>query len=373
MVRLAVALLPKRSRDRYREQWQGELRDAETVDIAPMEIATGALTFAARLDRPMPSWVRTTRPRVSVALALSAALLALSQYASLVPVTDGYGAIKTSGSVTSTPLIAWVDLIPVVAFVMVMASRRASFRERLVVVLLVVASYLPFFRGMIDERIPSPFYSDYLTVGTSVYAAAAILIATSVVLAWREYRLLRPSQRPDRVKLRLTRSIVAGATVAALVVLCTISAATLWASRELIVFGDPVDSAHRAEFEEWVTIKIHAEDMISNLLTGWAIVGIIAALAIAAFAFSRRSTLRRTIALAAGAVCVVLVCYGGLVMFLQIMAFRIVPTVPVDLVMWVGRVGMIVVVLATVGRRREPNDANIPASPNVGITMTVRG
>lgn len=52
VVRFAATLLPAPMRDRYREQWLGELRDAEEVGIPRAEIAMAALTFAASLDRP---------------------------------------------------------------------------------------------------------------------------------------------------------------------------------------------------------------------------------------------------------------------------------------------------------------------------------
>ncbi|MCU1550341.1 MAG: hypothetical protein JWR36_901, partial [Glaciihabitans sp.] len=119
-VRLAVALLPKRSRERYSEQWTGEMRDAAVLDIPESEISNGALRFAVTVQRPTPRWFRVTSPRMSVALAFSAAIVSLSEYATLVPVTDGSTFTETA-SIASTPLISWVVIVPLVAFIMAMA------------------------------------------------------------------------------------------------------------------------------------------------------------------------------------------------------------------------------------------------------------
>jgi hypothetical protein len=92
-VKVAARLLPRDMRDRYREQWLADLRDASEHDIPISQIAIGSLSFAAIVNRPPFPGLRTPtqdgvlrRSRPAVALALSTALLALSQYANFASV-----------------------------------------------------------------------------------------------------------------------------------------------------------------------------------------------------------------------------------------------------------------------------------------------
>jgi hypothetical protein len=365
-VRLAVALLPKHSRGRYSEQWTGELRDAAILDIPESEISNGALRFAVTVQRPMPRWFRATSPRMSVALAFSTAIVSLSEYATLVPVTDGSTFTQTA-SIASTPLIAWVLIVPLLAFIMAMASRTASRRERAIVTLLAVASYLPFLRTPIDNLNPS-WSSEWLTAGSLTYAVGGLLLVLSAALAWGLYRQVSAAHTIAR-PVRLRRSIIAGVVFAALVTACSFDEFARWASRKPPLWVEPITKANRAEHAQWLVLKTQAELMISQVLTIWVVVGIALALAIIAFGFSRRATLRRTIALAAGLSAMALISYGGLVMFLQIMSLSVAVIFPVDAVELIGRLGIIGVLLFSVSRGSVEDPAT-PAVANVRRDLT---
>jgi hypothetical protein len=348
-VNLAVALLPKDARDRYREQWAGELRDAAEVGIAESEIASGALSAAVRFARPLPSWLRATRPRHSLALALSAAVVSLSDAASLVPATDGSGVVHDPSSVASTPLISWIVVVPIFALVMILASRVASARERVMVALLAVATYLPLFRTRIDG-IDNGADVDWISPGALTYAVAFGLVVVAIVLAWREYRLLRPARNPARLRLRMVRSSVAGLVVVVTVALCSIDEFARWASKAPYVWREPVTTANRADYDFWLTSKNAIEAMVAHTLLSWVIAGMILAIGVIAFGASRRATVRRTILLAAGVLSTALLSYGGTIIFLQIITTNSLnEVVPVSLVLTTARLGMIAIALVAIG------------------------
>jgi hypothetical protein len=346
-VGVAVALLPKDARDRYREQWESDLRDAASLGIRESEIASGALALAARFPRPLPTWIRATPPRVSFALALSTALIVLSQFASLIPVSDGI-TTTISGSIASTPLIAWVVLIPVVAFIMILAARRASARERAAVILLVGATYLPFLRPAIDSLAPWQ-WDGWLTFGTYAYLGSAILVVVALISVWREYSLLQPVAGAAHRTRTIVLSSIAALTVGGLVALCSLNESASWNSRRMAVWVDPLTTANRADYNQWLTGWAQGEDLTVHLLSIWLVVGMIVAAGIVLFGFSRRATLARIIILAAGVCSFALISFGGLIMFLQIESFTVVATVPVDAVMFGGRLGLLVVTMAAVG------------------------
>lgn len=356
VVRFAAVLLPVHSRDRYREQWLGELRDAPGLGIRASEIAIGSLAFAATLDRPMPGGARMTaevlarRSRWAAALSLSAAMVAISQYASVVTEsgqtdTNAYAFVVF---LASTLLTAYAVLAPIIALVAVLATRGVARRLRIAVGLLALASVLPVFRGAIDGGTLSGPGS--LTLGLIVYPTAALLVAVASVALWREYHPLKPGPRPERRPRRLLYSGLGGLLVAVTVALAFADTVAMWAARTPLFFGYAFTIANRALFEEWLTLKIQGEDLVSNVLGVWVVAGMAAACAVAATGLSRGSSVRRSTVLSVGVLCVILMSYGGIVSFLWIMTPSVTPTVPVDLVMLVGRWGIIAVVLISVGR-----------------------
>lgn len=54
LIRAAAAVLPPHIRDRYREQWLADLRDAPAAGIRSSEIIVGAFVFGATINRAAP-------------------------------------------------------------------------------------------------------------------------------------------------------------------------------------------------------------------------------------------------------------------------------------------------------------------------------
>src|SRR4051812_18762581 len=90
VIRAAARTLPAAIRDRYREQWLADARDATDAGLRPASIALAAVSFAVSYDRPLPwSGRSAASPRLAAALALSAAVLGISSFATI----DGVGGL----------------------------------------------------------------------------------------------------------------------------------------------------------------------------------------------------------------------------------------------------------------------------------------
>src|SRR5690606_6915483 len=81
-VRLAILLLPRRIRGRYREEWHADLAGAPEAGLSAWNVALGALLFSITLDRRAPELsglsVAVTarrRARWGIAFLLSAGVL----------------------------------------------------------------------------------------------------------------------------------------------------------------------------------------------------------------------------------------------------------------------------------------------------------
>ena len=106
LLRVAVALLPASIRDRYREQWQADARDAAELGLSRSDIASGALIFALSVNRravdPVaPTELARRRVRSGLALTLSGLVVAFGMYVggatvSVVPLVAGLQAVLVS-------------------------------------------------------------------------------------------------------------------------------------------------------------------------------------------------------------------------------------------------------------------------------------
>ncbi len=361
VVRVAAALLPRHSRDRYREQWLGELRDSPALGIRASEIAMGSLAFAATFARPMPRPRQLTeegvarRSRRAVALSLSAAAVAISEYASVVTFGTATALDAHSFSIflASTLLAAYKVLAPIIALVAVIATRGVSRRVRIAVALLTLASLLPLTRSAINGGAQLDGSSIYWTPGVIVYPAALLLLGLAIVTLGRNIRARRAATRlgSPRRSRQLLYSGLGGLLVALAVVLGFADLGRMWAGRTPLVFGVPLTAATRAEFETWLALKIQFEAFVSTIFGVWITVGLALALALAASGLSRRLSARSSLSLSAGIPCLVLISYGGVVTFLGFADSHVIPTAPADLVMLVGQWGLVALVLTTIGRR----------------------
>ena len=87
LIGLAAALLPPHIRDRYREQWLADLRDAKEAGIRGSEIVVGAFVFGATINRAAPEIsgmpleiFALRKARWGVAFLASSLILAFSFY-----------------------------------------------------------------------------------------------------------------------------------------------------------------------------------------------------------------------------------------------------------------------------------------------------
>lgn len=308
VVRFAATLLPAPMRDRYREQWLGELRDAEEVGIPRAEIAMAALTFAASLDRPFPrrrydcAELIVRRTRLAIAFSLSSALLGVGQFAMVASPNEVNWAGDFFGFIVfaaATLLPVYAVLAPVVALVLAFATRGVAVTARVGVALLAAAAVMQPISALIYTEIY--WVADwYLTPRNLVYPSALILIVVACVVLWNA-PTLSTQENASVPRARRLRYSIAGA-------LCILTASitgyiytqSLWAARPQPVFSTTLTEANRAEFEEWVTIKVLFELFTESAMGIGLAAGCIGAVALVASGFSVRSTPQRS-ALLSGA------------------------------------------------------------------------
>lgn len=360
IVRVAASLLPVRSRARYREQWLADLRDAPELGIGTAEIAAGSIAFAMTHGRALPSlgparaWTVAARARLAVGLSLSAAVLAISQFSTLsAGGLTGNTAYDFTTFVASMLLTAFGILAPIAALIAAFATAGVTRRIRLAVALLVLASTASVVGGAIDVQLwwislPWP-----LTPGSFVYPLAIVLVAVACVAAWREFRPAEPtaSQR-TRPQLLLT-SVVGGILVVTAVIVGFVHAVALWEARTPLIFGLPFSEPNRANFEEWMTLKVQFEGLVSTILGAWIVIGIVVAVIVALSGLSRWATTRRVTALSFGALCLSLLSYGLVLVFLSLGSSVIASTEPVELLLLIARWSLVALIVIMVGGGRR--------------------
>lgn len=369
IVRVAASLLPRESRARYREQWLADLRDAPELGIGRAEIAAGSIAFAMTHGRALPNLgparagTVAARSRLAVGLSLSAAVLAISQFATLsAGGLFNYAVYDFTTFLATMLLIAFGILAPITALIVVFATSGVTRRTRLAVVLLVVASAAPVVEGTINARLWSASLPWPFTLGSFVYPLAIALVAVACVAVWRE---LRPTARispPRRRPQLLLTSAAGGILVATAFIVGYIHVGALWDARTPPIFGAPFTETNRAFFEQWMTLKVQFESQVSSVLGAWIVIGIIGAVIVALFGLSRWATTRRLVALSVGALCVFLLSYGAILVFLNVGLFEIAATDSVELLLLIARWTLVVLTLVMVGGgRREGSLATVPA------------
>lgn len=367
-VRLAAALLPRASRDRYREQWLGELRDAPEAGIRTSDIALGSLAFAATLSRPLPSGRRSTpdevrrRSRLAAGLALGAALVALTRYADTVSSAGltGMMAYDYSLFAGSGMLVIYGVLAPVFSVSLITLTKGASGRIRTATWLFAAACLAPVAQELIDSRAVT--YNVFLSPGAAVYlVAVAAVIAGGALLRLELRSSVPPVSRGPGARTRVM-SALAGAMVLVLAAVCVSDAVAVWAARTPLIFGGEIDSALHVE---WMMLKAHGESLVSSVFFAWSAVCAAAGCAVAVGGLRRRSTARGVVVRLAVAIPVVTVTYAAVLDFLYQMTSSAESAVPAEPLMLLSRWFIIGVALATVGgvrfRRR--------ADPRVGQSL----
>jgi len=356
-VRVAAALLPQASRDRYREQWLGELRDAPEAGIRSADVALGSLAFAATYHRPLPSLSQLTpdrvvgRSRLAAGLALSTALIALTRYADLVssanlpPSETGDVALFVGSTlaVGSLWLTAYAILAPIISIALVTLTRGKPARVRIAVWLLVLASLSPAAQASIDSTVGNPniFYSQ----GAFAYLAAIALVIVSTILVHKDFRLSTPPVVAAATSHIRILSVLGGLAVLMVAAACVNDAATIWAARTLV---DPHFDTGSAVYIDWLASKARAENMVSATIIVWCLLCTAAGAAV--IIAGLRSPTRRWMTLRlAAAVTVVAISYAAVVDFLHLMTENIEPTSPTEPVMLLGRYSIIAIAIIAAG------------------------
>jgi len=355
IVRLAVRLLPTPMRERYREQWGADLRDATEAGVSRFDVATGALVFATSAERvavTVPGSVEK-RARLASALALSTAIVMITQYANIVR----YGGL-TGNSVYDfvfqfvVPgfLVLYVVFAPLVALVMV-TTRGMYASVRWAVVLLVVASLAPLAQVLIDAR-ESTIYNLYQTTGTAAYLVAFVLALVAVGLLARHFRWMDAA--PAAAPRRPLAAIVGALALIAVGVLGVWNVQSMRAAMRAagLEFIDRVTSSDPAVGAEFAVMSQTADQSASVAVVAWSVsVALLAALVLGA-GLSRRARAGRSVIHSIAAVCIAVIAYAGVTSYIKLISIGGVSAAyvfPEEVLVALAQWTLIAIVLFTVG------------------------
>jgi hypothetical protein len=353
-VRFAVATLPRNLRERYREQWAADLRDAEEVGIRPSQIAFAALAFSVTMPRPLPVRAALTvdqisrRGRVAAALALGAALLGLSQYASIVPsrdLTDGLNPgiiLPAPGELITGFLTIFAVIAPVLGVVIAGTTRGIPRRVRVAVLLLAIASCAPVVQFAIDG--PNVGEVDpYLSVGALAYVAGGVLTVAAGVL------LVRGRRRPQHTsRLSVLWAIIGGTLITGTVLSGGAIASTLWAHRRPVVWDGTTAAGPAVRsnpyYEQWMTSWKRGELAIASTFEWWVVAGVVLGVLIVFVVLVGRMSVRSLVILVAATAAAVVIATMGLLIVLQLNEAQTVDMEAVESVLVLARVGLVLVI-----------------------------
>jgi hypothetical protein len=364
--------LPRSIRDRYREQWLADLRDAAEVGMNRGQIAAAALAFAVTTSRPWPerrllepTEVRW-RSRLAQGLALGAALLGLSQYASIIPDRDfsgsppDYGSFAPFFSLAAGMLFVFALVGTVFALLLIITTRGAGPRARVAVVLFALVSCAPLGQLAIDSTQNGEF-GEYLRPSALMYLLGAFLTAVAAGLLWRARR-----RRSESARSSLVFPIVGGVIVALSVGAGAVLAAVVWSYRRPLVWSSgAIDGPARLSnpnYVEWLSLKNHVEGMISATFVSWAIAGVVFGVLVAALPVVLHFRMRSGVLTTVGALCIAVVAEAGLLAYLEVAEYGTVSPWAVQLVVILGRFSLVIVAVLGVTdsrlRRRSSPDAS---------------
>ena len=350
VIRAAARTLPAAIRDRYREQWLADARDAAEAGLSPASIALAAVTFALAAPRPLERRQRgvshaSARARLASALALSSAVLGISL---LAPATrglsdsTGYNIVIFLGSAFQ---LLYLVLAPLVALALI-ASRGVGWRVRVAVPLLIVAGFAGIVYGMLNSiREASPVGTTLIVESTAVLVGAVALTVTACVLL----ALGRPPPAPHakRPLALLAATLVPTAALAlGLANVLSLQQRLRAADIEFVqqVFTDQLDEA--------AAMLARSQEATTAAIAAWAGIAAVVVVAAAVLAYRRpRYTLTRTLAV----LFVLMITHAGLLTIVWLNSFGgpgVHLTVPEEVLLLVGRWGLVAIVFYTVGGLR---------------------
>jgi hypothetical protein len=343
IVSIAAASLPKSLRERYREQWLADVRDAPEQNLRSAQIALGSVAFAVTVGRPFPRRRDLTpaevdqRVRVARAVALSGAVLGLSQWASMFSgdYLGDYKVPDTPTLVMSAFLIACAVLASVLALVLVSSTRGISTRTRWAVVLFAVASASPIVQSSLNSD------SDAVSAALHPSAIAYLAAVIPVVVGLAFLRTSRP------VAGHNPRASIAAAAVVLLVAAATLlNAVILWSLRAPLRFGAGPRSANNPIYVQWLKQNEQFEALMNNVFVWWGVGAIVLVAGFILFAIVRRLSSRDIVRLAVGAAALTLIGGGCLLGFVQLAEPGVVPVPEISLVLIVGRLALVGAILS---------------------------
>jgi hypothetical protein len=372
VVMISAALLPANVRERYREQWLGELRDAPELGIRSSEIAMGSLAFASTFARRTPARRRPSSPviarraRLSIALTASAAVLAFSQNASAPwNAQTGTDGVSAAVGFLWTAITIYAVVAPLAALFTVFATRGMDGRVRGAVVILAAICALPI-APFIKTISTSPSQLIYLALATIALPALGVVVAMVALAVRRRRERLNVNLSSQRIVERMVQGTLATLVVAVIVGVGFAALSALWDSRTPLGYGGPKPSA---EFDQWLAIKTSVEHTVSVTLDLWLATGLIVACAIAVMTSSHRATLRQTITLTVVALCAVVISFGSLLSFLQFVLTSIAPSFPIGLGTEAAEIGLVVLLLVLAGGKQT----SAPLGTGSDVTVDVSG
>lgn len=347
VIRAAARTLPASIRDRYREQWLADARDATEAGLSPASIALAAVTFALAAPRPLERRQRgvshaPARARLASALALSAAVLGISQFAPAtrgMSTSTGYNMVVFLGT---SFLLLYLVLAPLVALVLI-ATRDVGWRVRVAVPLLIVASFAGIVYGMLNGiREASPVGSTLIIESSAVLAGALALVVTACVL-------LAGGQPPAATQT--PRPLAAVASALLLVTAVAVGLANVLSLQHQLRAADIefVATVLEGQLDGAAAMLAHSQQATTVAIAAWAGIAAVVVVAAVVLAYRRpRHTVTRTLAV----LFVLMITHAGLLTFVWLNSFGgpgVHLTVSEEVLLLVGRWGLVAVVLYAVG------------------------
>jgi len=345
-VRFAARLLPARIRGTYREQWLADLRDAPELDVPPSEIALGSLAFAIAprtIERRRRAPNVVGRSRLASALALSGAVLCLSEQ-----LGNGSNEGLTSNALydmaifLGTALMAlYMLLAPLVAVVLVTATRGVPARTRLAVALFILASLAGIAHAIMNGiRRNMPLGTLGLVEDVVLFTAAIVLLGAGCVLLVR-----RPAPAASS-----SRSPLAG--IVSLLALCLtlgLGLANVLTVRAQLHAADLAFMQQLPGMDDPMALVAQSNQATITAIAVWASTAFIASLVVGWLAYVRpRHAIARGLAL----LFAMMISHAALLTFVWLNSFGgpgVHLTVPEAVLLLVGRWGLVAVVLYAVG------------------------
>lgn len=374
VVSVAVRMLPSGLRDRYREQWSADLRDAGEAGIRPSEIALGALTFAATAGHaPVETGARRIAPnvdrraRLAAALALGATVLSVSQYASAATGSVLGGDLATTTFefvvrfVAPMLLVAFAVIAPIVAVLLVSVTRGMYRSVRIAVWSLALAGAAGYALPL-QVVLTSPEPNVYVSLSVIAHVLAVILTVGAVILlarqfSWARWSTKRDPQTPSASAALTTVLISTTVAVGAAVTLGLISALDLLTQLNVsgAAFVTRLQGAVSPVDVDLAAALARANLMSVTAIVVWAASGVLLAVLVGALTWFRVAHTRDVVLATLAALFLLAISHAWLVTYAQLLALGGPGTwlaIPSEVLLLVGRAGLVALLLATVGRIR---------------------